>query len=317
MLKSNEMTGYMMCLQYKYGNKLNLFQTYQECYDAVVKYPVTFEIVPQQFKDKNLVLAFLKANGKYVQEYWDIEEKRWQDEDEAFSNGIFLAPNRGRFTHLHDVAIVEKDVDFGEWTGDVDVLCEIVKTRCPFSFTQDTYHEDAVKKAIAREHKLVSDVYSYWESNICKNQKEIDKVCAKYQLFENRDARTLAFFKCLSLIEKENSMALLQLFVSASWDVDSGTCFQDEDAFKKIFRLLDEDMQVYVVEMLYSYAKYASKKVLDGTLVEEIVKICPIAGDVLPDEYVLRYGLEQALTEEEMEEKCKKCRKCQWSRIRF
>ena len=49
--------GRLLCLQYKYGNKNNILSTYEECLELVKKYPIVFAVVPDKFKDKNMVMT--------------------------------------------------------------------------------------------------------------------------------------------------------------------------------------------------------------------------------------------------------------------
>ena len=81
------------------------------------------------------------------------------------------------------------------------------------------------------------------------------------------------------------------------------------------FSKLSEDMQIQLASNFFYFVKFMRKKIITEDLQKEIVENCPIAGDILSDEAILKYDLKQSVCDNQMLETCKSCMRCQFNRL--
>ena len=201
-LGNREMNGKAICLHYKYGNKNNLLATYEEAFETVKKYPIVYTVIPEKFKDKKMTLAFLEANKPYVEEYG---RRLWGEQEEFSKNlkeGIIKSKDKGRNLDLVDNGIPCRITDLGEILKDPEILFSAEENLFPYEFTENTYDEKTVIKVLKKCAKLMRNVYQYWVLNIKKYPKVVESIRTKYELINLPSNEELAFFKCVSLIEK-------------------------------------------------------------------------------------------------------------------
>ena len=313
------MNGKLLCLQYKYGNKNNLFATYEATLELVKQYPIVFSVIPEKFKDKAMIMAFLEANKVWVDQYDKFVAREREVDMQNKANHTYLSHNKGRFLQFNENAFVDTDVYFGEHLKDEGILIAVLENNCPFAFTEDSYDEKVVTKVLTTHHKLMWYVFDYWKDHIKDYPNIIEWLRVKYELYNMPDQAELAFLKCFSLIQPNNKKAIMQLFASLYDDLDVPlpTSTNNSEIMIKVFSLLDESMQNDIVSLFYSCVKFMKKGVLDKVLEQDIVNICPIAGDILPDEAVLKYKLTQSDTDEDVCKKCEECCHCTLSRAWF
>ena len=314
------MNGKLLCLQYKYGNKNNLFATYEDTLEMVKQYPIVYGVIPEKFKDKGMILAFLQANKGWKLQFDAAREaERKADKKRREEENLVVAHPSGRFLNFTDNAYVDTAVPFGEELKDAEILAAVVENHCPFKLTEKNYDEKTIIKVLKTQPNLVRNVYDYWMTNIKKQPTVVEGLRVKYELYNMPEVSELAFLKCFSLISPDNKDALFQLIGALYNDFDTAlpmhTC--NAEIMKKVFSLLDERMQNVCVSRLYSCAKFVKKNVLCKELEQDIINICPIAGDILSDETVLKNKLEPSDTEAEVKKKCEDCRKCFMSRVWF
>lgn len=311
------MTGKLLCLQYKYGNKNNLFATYEETLALVKKYPVVYGVIPKKFKDKAMTLEFLRANKIWVDEYNEMRECERREQEKDARNGIYRCHAGGRYVQFTDNAYVIGGVDLGALLKDEEVLVAALDNKYPLSLGPDAYDESTIIKVMNERQELVWYVFCYWQDYIQDYPIEIEKIRNKYRLFNNPNDLELAFFKCLSLITPTNKNALACLVASLynQLDIKRPTDTDNLEEFQRIFACLDVEPQNYLVSRFYACAKYVKKGVLYPETEKEVVDNCPIAGDILSDEAILKYKLVQSDTLQEVTEKCEECDKCMWSKI--
>ena len=326
-LSANEINGKMICLQYKYGNKNNYFSTYEETMEMVKKYPIVYTIIPEQFKDKEMTIAFLRANGKWIKEYKKMREEELKIDREDAQNGRVRVFDKGRFTHLKNNAFVDETFDLEEWTKDVDVLVTAIEQDCYgewftnrvglFALTKQNYDEKALVEAIRRFPQTACRLYSYWMEHIEENPTMIESIRVKYELYNEPETYELALFKCFNIIGDKYPQATAILIACAYGELESQVNSDHIEIMRKILSGIDEEAQNTLVELNFSFVKYLRKGILRNDIEIVIAKSCPIAGDILSNEAVLKYKLEQSETEEERQKKCGYCAKCQLARVRI
>ena len=326
-LSANEINGKMICLQYKYGNKNNYFSTYEETMEMVKKYPIVYKIIPEQFKDKEMTIAFLRANGEWIREYKKMREKELEIEREDRKNGRVRVFDKGRFTHLTNNAFVDETFDLGKWTKDADVLVTAMEQDCYgewftnqvglFALNEQNYDEKVLAEAIRHFPQTACRLYSYWMEHIEENPTMIESIRVKYELYNEPEAYELALFKCFNIIDDKYPQTTAILIACAYEELESQVNSDHIEIMRKILSGIDEEAQNTLVELNFSFVKYLRKGILRNDIETVIAKSCPIAGDILSNEAVLKYKLEQSETEEERQKKCGYCSKCQLARVRI
>lgn len=314
------MNGKLLCLQYKYGNKNNLFATYEDTLDTVKRYPIVYGVIPEKFKDKGMILAFLQANKEWKLQFDAAREaERKADTKRRAEDGTVVVHAKGRFLNFTDNAYVDTAVPFGEELKDAEILAAVVENHCPFAFTEKNYDEKTIIKVLKTQPNLVWNVYDYWMIHIKKQPTVVEGLRVKYELYNMPEMSELVFLKCFSLISSDNKDALIQLIGTLYNDFEMAlpthTC--NAEIMKKVFSLLDERMQNVIVSRFYSCAMFVKKNVLCKELEQDIIHNCPIAGDILSDETVLKNKLEPSDTEAEVKKKCEHCCRCFMARIWF
>lgn len=313
------MNGKLLCLQYKYGNKNNLFSTYEDSLELVKQYPIVFSVIPQKFKDKALVMAFLQANKVWVDKYNAVVAQEREADKQYAAKGIYRSHPKGRFLEFTDNAFVDSGADLGTFLKDESVLIAVLDNDYPFGFTKDSYDEKTVVKVLKTHHKLMWYVYDYWKDHIKECPNVVEWLRVKYELYNMPDDLELAFFKCFSLTQPDNKKNIMQLFAALYDDliVPMPTSTNNAEIMANVLSLLDAETQNFVVSLFYSCVKFMKKGILDRDLEQDIVNICPIAGDILSDEAILKYKLTQSDTDKDVCKKCEECCHCTLSRAWF
>ena len=138
----------------------------------------------------------------------------------------------------------------------------------------------------------------------------------KNELFNNPDIFELAFYKCLDLAG-DNEKALAYLCMVVGKEFEFSINYDHIEKVKKLFSLLPINVQNSLANQFYFNIKYIKKSKLDSHIIQDAINICPIAGDILPDEVVLKHNLLQTEDDEQTKTNCQKCGKCQLQFVRF
>ena len=323
MLNLNNGKAYI--LKYKYGDK-SVFDSYDKCFKLVEEYPIVYTAIPDEFKDKNMAIAFIRANARYLNKYKSMLKFEQEDDKIKSQQGIYVSRDKGRFVHLKNNAVIDTLVDFGILTKDKDVMSEAIKMDFTDGFDYrslglfvldgNTYDEKAVKEGIKIEPALVIRAYEYWKENIEKYPNVIETIKSKNQLYNSPENYELAFYKCLDLVG-DNELAIEYLYTIGCKEFDISVNYDHVDKMKKLFSSIPNNVQNRLANHFYFYIKYMKKSAIDERIVRDMVHICPIAGDILPDEAVLKYGLKQLDTDDLVISTCKNCGKCQFQFVRL
>lgn len=323
-----ETCGLLICAQYKYGNRQQHLSTYEEALRLVEAYPIIYTVLPETYKTREMTLCFLDANAAAVDTIHS-QTAAEVTEDERLAKCV-VHRSGNRFNRLRRNAIPEDDVDLGTWLKDPEVLARAVD-RCRFSFAPETYDEACVKAVLQQEPRLMRAAFTFWEHHISGYPKEVERIRNRFELRGRvaegkKDAaqgRTLseeqlAFFKCLSLVPEENTAAIAQLFFSACL-CGAERPFADDNrpAYVLAMSHLAPDTQNALVADWHFCAKFVMKRLLDPDLMKSIAAVCPIAGNILPDEYILRCGLRPTGSDEDAVKQCEECWICKMRFARF
>lgn len=318
--------GKLLIAQCKYGDKQNLFESYDKALGLIEQYPILFSILPDDMKDKKMVLTFIKANGKCVARYQEILSLIREEDAKLAEQKIFSAP-RGLHapyfeeeTELRNNAYVDTMFDLGEFTKDAEILTEAMNVALKGTWFVDSvggfilnpgnYDEKTLCKVVKSVPEIVCRIYEYWNEYVDGFPKVKESVMVKYGLRNNPSSEELAFFKSLSMVDENNQEVLNHLFQCFTIGSDGQINEEHKSEIRSIFMRFSPEIQNSLIAGNYRYVEYAKKGVLDENLQSDIINRCPIAGDILPDTAVLKYNLSQSESDEAAFERCDKCRKC-------
>lgn len=317
--------GKLLILQYKYGDRQDLFETYEKALQLVEQYPILYSVVPEDMKDKKMTLAFVRANGRCISRYQEILSQIRENDAKLMAEGVV---SRGwdklllqEKAELQNNAFVGDNMfDLGIYTKDSEILTEAmlagVKGTWFFSevggflLNPANYDEKVLAQTVKAVPQTICRIYEYWNQYIGEFPKVKKSVMVRYRLRNEPSDSEIAFFKSFGLAEKNNLEALNFLFQNYTVRAEAQLNEDHREEVRSLFIKLSPEIQNNLIAGNYRYVKYAKKGVLQRELQEEIIKDCPIAGDLLPDAAVLQYDLSQSESDEEALEKCKKCKKC-------
>lgn len=325
-----EENGRLICLRYKYNNDSSSFDTYEKALDIIKKYPIVFTVLPEKFKDKQMVLTFIQSNGDWIKKYKDIQLQKVSEQYELAKRNIYTASDRGSYNFINQNAVVDELIDLGKWTKDSEVLEAAMKADCygiwyfssvgKFDLNEGNYDETTLMRVAKSFPQIICRAYVYWENYIKKYPKVIQSVQRRYELFDEAEedeiaASELALYKCMDLIEEDSEDALSLLYLSYYMLADSLPNIDNDGLLRCSFSKLSVDMQIQLASNFFYFVKFMKKKIITENLQKEIVENCPIAGDILCDEAILKYDLKQSVCDNQMLETCKSCMRCQFNRF--
>lgn len=306
--------------------------TKQDAIALVEKTPIVYDYLPEELqKDRDLAIAFIKNNDRYAAAYRGLLIELDNDIDEKHllrSSSSVRAENEELF--LDGMPWDFPEV-LGRFTDDAEVLAALGSTPMwsVVTFTDENYNEKIVSKAIENGPCLVHPLFDYWYERLNRDKKTDEHIREKYELAADDSLFIVTAFKCIEIIDayaKNPNRAYASLFMECNSFCFDGehvnnrdevwngywTLFSDyQTETARIFRVFPVEKQN---ELAYSYFFLASlikPADVDPELAELIVKECPIARQLLPDEYILRYNL----TGDQECVNCRKCGKCYLSNV--
>lgn len=326
MKKIDMLNGYYICLKYKHNEDNSLFDTYEKALELVRKYPIVFTVLPEQFKDKTLVIEFLKANGKYLNRYYQIQqeldklEKEKIKEEHYVSNKLLLDENLAEeINQIKRNAVVDKLVDLGELTKDSEVIAEAfqmdslntsVLTLGGFELNTNNFDEEALLKVVKKIPRAIFRLYVFWRENIEKYPKVIESDRVKLELLNFPRTDEIALLHCLRKIEGFSDEVYFYLLNAYACDNEKWINNDYLQTISDMLKTLQVSTQNAIVRLNHHFAKCVKISSLSENLQIEIAKTCPIAGDILPNKAVLQYNLTPSSSEDESLSKCLDCSRC-------
>lgn len=299
-----------------------------EAIGLVEKSPIVYRYLPEELqRDRDVAIAFIRSNEEYVSAYYGarIKAKRGKAITAA---SITRMENAELF--LNGIPKAYPEI-LGSFTGDAEVLSLLGSTRmCEVvEFTDENYDEKIVSKAIGEGFNLVDPLFEYWYERLPRDKKSDEHVREKYELKTDDSPFIVTAFKCLEVIDAgtgSHDDAYAALFmkcntfrIEGSFGEDGGnlssgyvSLFLDyRKETSRIFRVFPVEKQNALAGRYYFLAGLIRPDDLDPELAEIIAKDCPIARQLLPDEYILRYDLRRDPAHCD----CTTCEKCFLSNI--
>lgn len=299
----------------------------QEALGLVEKTPIVYRYLPEELQmDREIAIAFIKSNENYVSAYYGalIEDKRTASETHEYkASSVVRTENADLF--LNGI-LSDFPASLGRFTDDAEVLSLLggTKMREAVEFTDENYHEKIVSQAIGKGFGLVDPLFEYWYKRLPRDKKTDEHVREKYGLTTDDSLFLVTAFKCLEVIDTgagNPDAAYAALFMKCNTfrfeafdggdddNVSEGyvSFFLDyRERSARIFRVFSVEKQNALAGKYFFLAGLMRPADLDPALAEVIAKDCPIARQLLPDEYILRYDLHRDPTRRD----CTKCEKC-------
>lgn len=301
-------------LQEKYGVSQNRFTSLEQAVKDVERTPVLIDYIPKEYlQEKELILAFIRGNHKYMQAYYTALTKAGRTTSVTVTrskNAEYL--RNGKIRGIDARLIVP-------WLMDKDVLIALGQSHMwqNVTFTDENYNEKAVASAIKQGYKLVVPVLEYWMQRIPRDEKTEINIRTRFNLKMSDSLSTVAFFKCLDVINTskgDKRLAIAELFVQGNQFYDEGILEEYQATMSAIMQQFDVQTQNEIVDLQYQLVMFMKPSDVSKELAKKIADSCVIAGNILPDEYVLKYKL---WTEDcDVMQKCNECVKCALKRIR-
>lgn len=300
----------------------------EEAVRLVEKTPIVYRYLPEELqRDRDVAIAFIKSNTPYVNAYYDarLREKR---ETTVTAASVTRRENRDLF--LNGLPLDYPKI-LGSFTKDAEVLSLLGGTRMSEAvwFTDENYNEKVVSKAIGKGFNLADPLFEYWYERLPRDRKTEEHIREKYNLAADDSLFIVTAFKCLEVIDAgtdSHDDAYAALFMKCSMfrfdtfnnrrgdDITVGYVsffLNYREAVAPIFRVFSAERQNALARRYHFLAGLMKPDSLDPALAEIIAENCPIARQILPDEYVLRYGLRRDPERPD----CTKCDKCSLRRI--
>ena len=298
----------------------------KEAIGLIKKAPIVYRYLPEGLqKDRDVAIAFIKSNTPYVDAYYEavMEGKRTSSETrECKTSSVMRTDNADLFrngipTHYPKI--------LGDFTKDAEIMALLGATRMHevIDFTDENYDERVVSKAIGKGPFLVGPLFEYWYDRLARDKKTGDYIRTKYELTTDDSLFIVTAFKCLEVIDtgtgshddayaalfmKCNSFRSEAFYGNENDNVSAGyvSFFLDyRKEAARIFRVFPVEKQNELAGRYHFLAGLMKPDGLNPELAEIIAKNCPIARQILPDEYILRYDLKRDPEHSD----CTKCEK--------
>lgn len=310
--------GALVGLNYKYGKTPNVFDTEAQAIELVRQYPVLINYIPEKWQQsKDVILSFIESNDKIVGAYYSAI-------DESSSGNCFVSTSCIRLQHS-DLFRNGFPVDIpvgvlAPFYKDEEVLTALAQSYMwsDIWFSGDTYDEQVVTKVICNAPALSIPLYEFWKDEIADHRKIADHVKCKYELRDKVSLEAVAMYKCLEVIDSakgDTREAKARLFANANYVYNSELVEERKQDIAKVYRTLDLELQNYLADEYYPLLAYMRADDVNPKLAETVAQVCPIAATLLPDEYILKYKLEE--TDEQPDDVCASCKKCHMGNIRI
>lgn len=303
----------------------------KESIRLVKKAPIVYRYLPEELQmDRDVAIAFIKSNAEYVNAYYNalLEEKRASSKTHEYKASSVIRTDNADF-FLNGLPLDYPKI-LGSFTKDTEIMTLLGGTKMyvVIDFTDENYDERVVSKAIGKGPFLVDPLFEYWYERLPCDKKTDDYIRTKYELTTDDSLFVVTAFKCLEIIDTcadSHDDAYAALFMKCNSFRTEGSRNEGDDLLAgylsffldyrketaRIFRVFPTDRQNGLAGRYHFLAGLMKPDDLDPELAETIAENCPIARQILPDEYILRYDLHRDPEHRD----CTKCEKCSFRHI--
>ena len=294
--------------------------------ELVARLPGVYEYLPEEIRaQKEVALTAIRKNSSYVERYSALLDESCYTPTLAPSSVV-----RRDHQELFDVAmLVHYRHSFPQrLMADADVLVALADAGMgdAISFFPKYYDEKVIAEAIHKSKNKIGILFplcDYWASELARDKKTAEHIKRRYNLFSDASANLIACYKCREILDGvPNSNQLWVSVLSYGYllgtidDCESLLTISPEGLkeLKKLFRSLPEqDQNSAIMYGWFEYAMLIQPDYLDADIAKRIANACPKAAHILPEEYVIKFGL-QADTDVKS---CENCERCMFNYVRF
>lgn len=314
-----------LCLRCKYEGWETVLKKYDHALELVKKHPLLFTQLPAEYKTSEMANAFIEANSVYRRRYEELQRDnaRLEKESGAIRSGyLFHLPHRDEELAIKLEAVIDSRVDFGNATKDPAVLIKALTADdgwfTVFEITPENYDEKALVAAVRAVPHFIGELYRYWCDEIGKQPKVRESVKETFHLCDDATDGELARFQCLKMIDGKGEAEIFCLLNARDCYGGAESLNTDHiQQMRKAYAELSPALQRTLIGYRYLNGIYAQAEIFTDEMCEDIAKDCPLAGDFLPDRYIVKLGLKQSDRLEDIAPKCNECAKCYIRRLRI
>ena len=287
--------------------------------ELVARLPGVYEYLPEEIRaQKEVALTVIRKNASSIERCSTLLDERHHEPVFASSSVV-----RREHQELFDTAMPDYyQRSFSQsLMADADVLAALADAGMgdAISFLSKYYNEKVIVDAIhmaANKIGILFPLCDYWASELAHDKKTAEHIKRRYNLFSDAYADLIACYKCREILDGvPNSNQLWVRVLSYGYllgtrdDCESLLTISPEGLkeLKKLFRSLPEqDQNSAILYGWFEYAMLIQPDCLDANIAKRIANACPKAAHILPEEYVIKFGLQ---ADAEMQE-CTHCGHC-------
>lgn len=287
--------------------------------ELVARLPGVYEYLPEEIRaQKEVALTAIRKNASSIERCSTLLDERHHEPVFASSSVV-----RREHQELFDTAMPDYyQRSFSQsLMADADVLVALADAGMgdAISFFPKYYDEKVIAEAIHKSKNKIGILFplcDYWASELARDEKTAEHIKRRYNLFSDASANLIACYKCREILDGvPNNNQLWVSVLSYGYllgtrdDCESLLTISPEGLkeLKKLFRSLPkQDQNSAILYGWFEYAMLIQPDYLDGDIAKRIANACPKAAHILPEEYVIKFGLQ---ADAEMQE-CTHCGHC-------
>lgn len=292
----------------------------------VARLPRVYKYLPEEIRaQKEVALTAIQKNASSIERCSTLLDERHHEPVFASSSVV-----RREHQELFDTAMPDyyRHSFPQRLMADADVLAALADAGMgdAISFFPKYYDEKVIVDAIhmaANKIGILFPLCDYWTSELAHDKKAAEHIKRRYNLFSDASADLIACYKCREILDGvPNSNQLWVRVLSYGYllgtrdDCESLLTISPEGLkeLKKLFRSLPEqDQNSAILYGWFEYAMLIQPDYLDGDIAKRIANACPKAAHILPEEYVIKFGLQADADVKS----CESCGRCMFNYVQF
>lgn len=297
-------SGAKFAVMYKMGVLPELFETKEKTLEVIERYPVLISQLDEEYlNDRETILTYVKSNLTFLEKYYSLKVELFEDHN---------VENEMRKIKRDANIITKVDFWFDFHPYDDELLTLLLDNRmwCCVHYTDSTYNEKQMLKALGKHSDLIYALFDYWSEKLSVDRKAATSAKERYNTSDDENYSYLALRKCMELVSKlDNQKEIYIRLFSYAFGYDYQARYMLTDAaLSEAFRTMTSEMRYSIATDFYYALQYLKASEVDDNLAQRVIHECPIAANLLPDEHVLRNGLKVKVCD--IKSSCAECDKC-------
>lgn len=292
----------------------------------VARLPSVYKYLPEEIRaQKEVALTAIQKNASNIERCPTLLDESHHEPAFASSSAV-----RREHQELFDTAMPDYyQRSFPQsLMADADVLVALADAGMgdAISFLPEYYNEKVIAEALHAATDKISILFplcDYWTSELARDNKTAEHIKRKHNLFSDATADLIACYKCREILDGvSNSNQLWVHVLSYGYllgtrdDCESLLTISPEGLkeLKRLFRSLPkQDQNSAILYGWFEYTMLIQPDYLDGDIAKQIAGTCPKAAHILPEEYVIKFGLHADADVKS----CENCGRCMFNYMQF